>query len=205
MSAYVVLRDALMACGVPVERFPGEDAPEAVRRQMLVPVLRQHRDDESVRLVAPTVDGVGWAVACLSTSERKAKFHDAVLKVLASGLHPSGARIQLELRGRTTASEGLNGEECKWRTELLVAMGWTPPPAGLGSNGKWLPPGQVRRIKHRWRQSRDSNVATQICHVCGVARWMDLRGRWVWAANVDGLQLGHTIARNDACAPKEAP
>lgn len=64
---------------------------------------------------------------------RETRFKDAVRAVIDDGAHPSGARIRAKL-GREIGSGMLNGEETRWRRELLESLGWK---RGEGISARW--------------------------------------------------------------------
>jgi len=68
--------------------------------------------------------------------ERERTFKEAVQNILVRGEHPSGARIRREL-GRPILSGMLNGDETRWRRELLSSLGWTRKDS---LSARWKPP-----------------------------------------------------------------
>jgi hypothetical protein len=67
---------------------------------------------------------------------REEVFKAAVKVLVDAGVHPSGPRIRREL-GRAEMSGMLNGEETRWRRELLTSLGWT---RGEGLSARWRRP-----------------------------------------------------------------
>lgn len=65
------------------------------------------------------------------TDKRTAKerFTDAVMELLKLGVYPSpNAILKIYLRDPTTKRHMLNGDQCKWRKEILLSEGWTRHP-----------------------------------------------------------------------------
>lgn len=156
--------------------------PKDHRNEGTTGLLYRLRDSEHLPMVRQLVR--------IADGPRRERFEAALQAVLDRHGEPTADAIHVELRERGQwgglASGTLGGDECRWRREYLTERGW------VEQRGRWLPPGNAPRGKHRWPKSATLGNGAQHgdeqeCELCGRVRFVTAGLRYRYARNREEL------------------